>query len=334
VVSVGGARVGGGGPVSETYVLVQCGTPAPKLEGDLKGAYTFQVPAKTIVDGGGGILASIEMLGVTDRLTGWRSKLSGIEYLPQIDARSKAGTIADIGPYGSSLETLVALDPDVFTMYESAEDFDRHRKAGIPILYYSPFTEDPLGSAEQLKFVALLFNKERLANETFAPIEARYLDLKAKAEAATPKPTVLIGQINNDGTFGSGRFNPIRLPAALVRDAGGVDVLERFTTGGQSYTSMSLEQAVDAGADADFWFHQAYTPKENTAREFIAARPLSDKFSALEQGNAFHRFSRGEDFFSTGAIRVDELLADMVSILHPELLPGRQLMFLKRIPAQ
>jgi iron complex transport system substrate-binding protein len=78
----------------------------------------------------------------------------------------------------------------------------------------------------------------------------------------------------------------------------------------------------------------AYLPTEQSAAEFIASDPINGEFQALQAGNMFHRFGRDEDYFRTAAIQVDELLADMVSILHPDLLPDHEVVHLKRIPGE
>ena len=76
----------------------------------------------------------------------------------------------------------------------------------------------------------------------------------------------------------------------------------------------------------------AYLPTEESAADFIATDPLNGEFHALGAGNMFHRFGRDEDYFRTPSIRVDELLADMVSILHPDLLPDHEVVHLDRVP--
>ena len=65
--------------------------------------------------------------------------------------------------------------------------------------------------------------------------------------------------------------------------------------------------------------------------EYLVRNPLNGSFAPLNAGNAFHRYGREVDYHSTGAVRVDILLKDMVSIIHPGLLPTHQLVFLDRI---
>ena len=329
VVTVDALVVGRPENVAETYVLVQCGTPAPDLSGDLGGAFVIQVPVQTIVEAGGGVFGAIEALGVSDRLVGWRGAPGGVEHSPSIAAR--AGDIELIGNYGSSPEPIVALAPDLMITYESAEAFQQYRGLDLPVVYFSPFTESPLGSAEQLKWLALFLNMEAEANEQFGAIEGRYMELSARARSVTDPPTVLIGFVSSSGNFGTGQWNPLAIHAALVHDAGGVDPLASLYQEDQTFTRIPLEQAIAFGASADYWYHQAYDPSAETVAEFIEANPQEASFAALERGHAFHRFGRSLDFFATAGVRADWLIEDIVSIIHPDLLPDHELRFLKVI---
>jgi iron complex transport system substrate-binding protein len=323
----------------ETYVLVQCGTPAPKLEGDLAGAFTFTIPIKRYWEGGSSLFAAHDALGTIDTLVGTVGEITGgtNQYLPKVAEWVKQEAVIKEASYGEDLELIVSGSPDAYFNTNGREWMTNARNLGIPALHYSPFSESPLGSAEQVKFLSLFYNVEAKANAYLAPIEQAYLELREKAQAQPQKPTVLIGTVRRDGRFGTRNLE--RLESVLMRDAGGQLALsdKEFSLGGGSEgvgDSIDLELAVEVGGNADYWFNLAYTPAEETAAEFVAANPLNGKFTAMTKGNAFHRFGRAEDYFSTGAVRADQLLMDAVSILHPDLLPDHKLVFLKRIPAQ
>lgn len=323
----------------ETYVLVQCGTPAPPLEGDLAGAFTFTIPIKRYWEGGSSLFAALDALGASDTLVGVVGEMTGgtNQYLPNIAERVKQDEVIKEATYGEDLELIVSGKPDVYFNTNGREWMTNARSLGIPALHYSPFSESPLGSAEQVKFLSLFYNAEAQANDYLMPIESAYLDLRERAQAQPQKPTVLIGNVRQDGRFGTRNLD--RLESVLMRDAGAQLVLgdKEFGLGGGSEgfsESIDLELAIEAGENADYWFNLAYTPPEETAAEFIASNPLNGKFTAMTKGNAFHRFGRAEDYFSTGAVRADQLLMDAVSMLHPDLLPEHTLVFLKRIPAQ
>ncbi|ABX04750.1 MAG TPA: ABC transporter substrate-binding protein [Herpetosiphon sp.] len=323
----------------DRYILVQCGTPAPVLEGDLANAMVVTIPITRVWEGGSSTFAAMDALGVVDSLSGVVGSMTGSanEYLPSIAAQVAKASVIKEASYGEDLELIAAGKPDIYLNTNGREWMTNARQVGIPALHYSPFSESPLGSAEQVKFLALFYNLEAKADAIFTPIEREYLALREKAQAATNKPSVLIGNVTQDGRFGTRNLD--RLESVLMRDAGGELVLTdtELNLGGGSTgfsSSIDLEKAIEIGANADFWFNLVYVPSDNTASEFIATNPLNASFSALQKGNSFHRFGRAEDYFSNGAVYVDQLLADAVSILHPELLPDHELVFLKRIPGE
>ncbi len=316
----------------ETYLLVQCGAPIPEEFMVAPDTYVYEIPMTRIIDGGGGILGALEMLDVTDTLVAWRAdSVTGIEYLPKLHERDQAGEIGDIGPYGSSWEATVEFEPDLYTAYEGEEEQLSLRALDIPYVHYEPFVESPLGSAEQLKFVSLFFNKEGLANDLFAPIVEEYLALRELAQAQEQKPSVLLGNISQSGVFQTRAA--ARVESILVNDAGGEPILQEDQMDFAGFhPAVPLEIVIEVGANADYWFNTVYLPTEGTAADFIASNPLNAEFTALQAGHMFHRFARDEDYFRTPAILVNELLADIVSILHPELLPNHTLVHIELVP--
>jgi iron complex transport system substrate-binding protein len=320
--------------VNETYVLVQCGTPVPELTGALEGAIPFEIPIQRLWEGGGGTYAAIEALGIAETLIGVTYIDAGMRYVPSVYSHAVASNLPQVN-YGESNEPIVAAQPDLYVQYEGDEDRLGKRDVGIPVVHYDPFSESPLGSAEQVKFLSLFYNLEARANTVFAPIEARYLALRDLAQAQTEQPTVLLGNIVGEGTSFRSR-EPERLESHLVRDAGGTLILEHSDLPFEKAfigIDYDLESVIALASEAEFWFGMHYTPAESTAAEFITVDPLNGNFSALANGNMFHRFGpRGEDYFGTGGLYVDLILRDLVSILHPELIPDYQPMFLQRVP--
>lgn len=322
--------------VNETYVLVQCGTPIPEFTGELEGAIAFEVPIQRLWEGGGGTYAAIEALGVAETVVGITYIDAGMRYVPSLYSHAVASNLPQVN-YGESNEPIVAAQPDLYIQYEGDEDRQGKREVGIPVVHHDPFSESPLGSAEQVKFLALFYNLEARANAVFDPIEARYLALRDLAQAQDEHPTVLLGNIVGEGTGFRSR-EPERLESHLVRDAGGTLILENSGLPFEKAfigIDYDLESVLAFGSEAEFWFGMHYAPDETTAAEFIAVDPLNESFPALVNGNMFHRFGpRGEDYFATGGLYVDLILRDLVSILHPDLIPDYDPMFLQRIPGQ
>ncbi len=323
------------------YVLVQCGTPAPALTGDLSDALSVEVPVQRFWEGGGAVFASLDALGVLDTLIGVNTRTSGSQndFLPDVINRVAHPDVNKETSYGEDLELIVAGEPDVYFQYNSDDWRQNALDVGVPAVFYSPFSEGPLGSSEQVKFVSLFYNLELRANRYFEPIEQEYERITALAQTQTDKPTVLLGTIASSGVFQS--RNRTRLESVLIEDAGGIRPLltavdQGFLDGTAhlGFGGIALEVALEHAADADYWFELAFRPRATNVPEYLERNPLNVSFPALEQGNAFHRYGRAVDYHSTAAIRVDILLKDIVSILHPELLPDHEIVFLDRIETE
>jgi len=82
----------------DRYILVQCGTPAPVLEGDLANAMVVTIPITRVWEGGSSTFAAMDALGVVDSLSGVVGSMTGSanEYLPSIAAQvAKASVIKE-----------------------------------------------------------------------------------------------------------------------------------------------------------------------------------------------------------------------------------------------
>ncbi|WP_238993110.1 ABC transporter substrate-binding protein [Jiangella aurantiaca] len=318
--------------IDSTYVLLQCGAPEPELTGDLAGATVVEIPSETFVDGGSVLYASVEKLGIADTLVGSAEPFIGdveAPYLPEVAQRIQSGAVAEIG-YEVNYELLAETDPDFYTNYAGDDAmFGQIDQLGIPIVFYFPYTETPLGAAEQVKFLSLFFNLEAAANEIFDPIEQRYVELREQVADVASRPSVLIGVVGDGGdvtTRENQRFEP-----QLVREAGGEPVPD---LDGGGIATVSLEQFLDDGADADVWLDLTFFPSHETAADYVAADPRLATLGPLSNGGTYHRVGpRGSDYFLSGAVDVDLMLADMVSVLHPDVLPGHDLAFLAHVPS-
>ena len=321
-----------------SYVLVQCGTPAPELSGELADAMVVEVPVKRFWEGGGAVFAALDALGVLDSLIGVNVRTSGSQnhFLPDVIARVAQDAVHKESSYGEDLELILDGDPDVYFQYNGDDWRNNAVEVGVPAIHYSPFSEGPLGSAEQVKFVSLFFNLETRANRYFEPIAAEYNRVKELAQSQAESPSVLLGTIASSGQFQS--RNRTRLESILIEDAGGkrplltaVDQGLLDGTAHLGFGGVALETALEYAQDAEYWFELAFRPRATNVPEYLERNELNSSFAALEHGNAFHRYGREVDYHSTGAVRVDILLKDIISIIHPSLLPTHQVVFLDRI---
>lgn len=176
------------------YLLVQCGAPVPT---GYPNARVIQIPVRRFVLNHAGFISSVVRLGVADRLIGVNSML-GVSH-PEIISRFERGLVHEVGSASdSNVEKTMALDPDVLmTFYSAYPNFNTHPKLwevgieAVPLADHFELT--PLGRTEWIKFIAALFNREREAEEIFAPAETQYLALKKKTRGVLERPQVLLG---------------------------------------------------------------------------------------------------------------------------------------------
>jgi iron complex transport system substrate-binding protein len=320
------------------YVLVQCGTPAPEGYDD---ALVIEIPAGEIVSMSTSYLPHIVDLGLVDRLVGLDS--FGLLYAssPAVLELVEAGSLADVGTGSNvNVEVMLDLDPGLVLTYGSGSpEFDAHPvllDVGVPVVLAADFVETvPLGMAEWVKFVALFYNLEAEANALFDARAAEYEALAALARDVpdAEKPQVLW---NSYTSFGDAWFIPggRSYTAQLIRDAGAAAVLSDDPQAAESSSGVpfSFEAVYEAGLNADFWVPVIFGV--NTLDELLAQDARYADLAPTQNGTVYDISARlnpngGNDYFETGAANPQLILADLISLFHPDLLPGHTLYFFR-----
>lgn len=305
------------------YVLVQRGTPAPRLPGRTT---VIEVPLRNFV------LTHGELLGAAE-ITGLAGKLLAVDDVrnvraPGIRRGIEQGRIVAVGSGKHvDVERVIQLQPDAVLTYWSVQpQYDAHPvldQAGIrTVILASHWESAILGVTEWMKVLAVLFNRERDVNTIFDGIAARYLSLSTRARAEPRHPLVLtrlpfrhIWSVTPE-------------PDEIV-DAGG-----RYLWPGETrYHGVDIESVVRRGRDADVWIVSFPTPIR-TVDELISREPRLAIFKAVQTGQVWN-FDR-QAFDQTAAwhdrpMRPDLVLADVVKILHPELVPEHQFVFYRQL---
>lgn len=319
-------------PQPFVYVLVQCGaSPPADLPAD---AAVIEVPVRTVASLSATYLPHLIELGVLDRLIA----VDEFDYIYNADvqARIADGDIIEIGS-GSLLDVEQALDaaPDVTFAYGSGfPEYDAHPlliEAGLGVALSGDFNElTALGRAEWLKFTAAFFNREAEANALFDEIATNYADLTALTADLHPaeRPTVLLNAMFSGTWYISGGAS---YAASMVADAGGAYVFADDTsTGG---VPLTFEAVIEAGAEADVWLNPNIW---RTLADGLAEDERYAEFAAFQTGQVYNNNARSTelgstDYFEYGGLRVDWLLADLIAILYPDLLPDHALYFYQQL---
>ncbi len=321
----------GAGPVDETeYILVQRGAPLPE-PGRWDEAHVIQVPIERLWDGGHSLLAACELLGRSELVAGWVYQPPGINYLPSLATRQDEIPGLSYSELSNEAQVTRVLEesPDVFIYYGEAVATATLSTGGLPCLYFDPFNEHPLGSAEQLKFLSLFTNQEALANTIFDGIERRYTKLKELAARQPARKRVLVGRVKSEQVWEAQSKAWMR--SQLLADAGAVDVLEGLPADAPAATSWTgptfdLTQMLGRSHEAEFIYSSVYWRQDWSPGALGIDRPLL-QMRAYQRGKVIHAGARGEDIFHTGGIRVDTLLADLIHYLHPQALPAHSPVF-------
>ena len=320
------------------YVLVQCGAPTPEdISGD---AQVITIPIEKSIALTTTMLPHLQETGALDSLVG----VDSFTYInnPGVLQMIDDGDLVELG-FGSAVNVEVALasEADVVFTYGYDPATDAHPvllDAGIPTALTGEWLEiTPLGRAEWIKFAAVFFNREAEANAAFDEIASEYEALTTLT-AEIPddeKPLVLSAYFTTTN-------NAWNVPGelgyeyALLRDAGAHMVLEdaeevQGTIGSVPY---SFETVYEVGLDAEIWVPNAFGV--NTIDDMLALDPRFADFTALQEGRVWNNTARvnangGNDYWETGVTNPHLLLADMIAIFHPELLPDHELVFYKNL---
>ena len=315
------------------YILVQCGTPAPK---GYDRARMIQVPVQRFTLNHVEYGATVVRLGLLDRLAGVPSLMPFST--PEILERGRKGELHEVGSRGhSSIEPTVAVDPDVaFLFYSAYPNANLHPQLwrlgvqGVPLA--SHFEPHPLGRSEWIKMFALFFNLERQADAMFEPAARRYEDLARRAAATSDKPEVLLGVPNSRDIWAL--YGGRNFMSQLIRDAGGHYFWQDHEAG--SLVLADYERVFDESLGTAVWVGGNGVNRISTRKDLIHNDPRLAFFAPVEHGDVFAG-DRGMNprhampYSDQSLDKPDVVLADFVSALHPDLLPAHKPVFLRKL---
>ena len=329
VVTVGIEEATGGGDArSDTYVLVQCGTPTPELEGDLAGAKVLEIPVASAVPTYYEDITAIYELGLGDRIAAFPDTgfLDGVD--KEIPTAVASGDAENFGETVSA-EFFVALDPDVVFAYSvyGYDDHDALAAADVPVVGVLNASEStPLGDAEWVKFFGLFFNQETEAAAVFDEVATEYRRLAQLAAGEADRPGVVFMSPYSAGYIEAHQNS---WGARLIEDAGGQNLLA--ADGPASPQAVSIEVALEAATEAEVWLTEFSAFDLAAKASEIEGLPFAS-FPAVENDQIWNiglTDPSRDLFYGVWSTRPDLLLADLVSLLHPELLPEHELMVLE-----
>ncbi|AHM62130.1 Fe3+-hydroxamate ABC transporter periplasmic protein [Flammeovirgaceae bacterium 311] len=312
-----------------TYLLLPHGQPQPdSVEADA----VVRIPVQRIISLSTTHLPALDMLGESNKLTGFAQS----EFItsPAQRLRLEQGELTDIGStQGLSPEQILSLQPDLIMAYGMGPDdgtLQVLHRTGVPVLLNADFLENnPLGRAEWIKFTAALLNREKEADSVFNQIVHRYDSLTALTKDVAQRPEVFSGIVYGDIWYMPGGRS---WAATFLADAGANYLWGETAESGS--VPLSLEQVFAKAHDAPFWIN---TADFSSLQAIAAADERYKRFRAWQQGQVYTYINKisptgGNEYLELGYARPDMVLADLIKILHPELLPKHELYFYKQLP--
>ncbi|KAG0349920.1 hypothetical protein BG005_010557 [Podila minutissima] len=304
-----------------SYVLTQCGTPAPNASLFSNTTLFFEVPIKNAASIATTAVAYVEMLGRRSALKAVDTE--GLVSSPCVQLGLEKGEIKGLEDKNLTLRAdqfnAVAL---VFSTFGSEPG-----TANKTVVTSEVTDPGPLNRAEWLEFYSTFFNLEAPAQDLTAAINNNYNCFKSAANAKANKPVVAwasftaASQFNNNTASWS--FSPAPYKRILTQDAGATffngTTKASFATAAEfAAAAATVDVLIDETFIGDSWtaFLQNYGLTEASDLKFV-------KNKAVFRQDGLVNPNDGRDWFASAVAMDDAVLQDVIRAVHPEVLPSK-----------
>ncbi len=277
-------------------------------------------PLQRVVAMSSSYVAMLDAVGCTECIVG----ISGCRFIstPSACKAVEEGKIAEVG-YDSTFdfERIKSLNADAVLLYGIAGEAkgftNKLDELGIPYVYIGDYLEtSPLGKAEWVVALSYLCGVEEQGKEFFEGVESRYIALSNRGYDTWRRPKVMLNIPYRDTWFLPPRNSYM---VQLIEDAGGRCLLPNDVDETSTISKpISLEEAIWLVTRADYWLNLGQI---TSLEELKAIVPHFAEIDVVRWGNLYNNTkrtnpSRGSDFWESGAVRPDLILADLVNIFH------------------
>ena len=296
--------------------------------------YVLDIPVRSFVTNSSTQIALLQSIGMDSAIVG----LVQAEYTcnPMLRRKVESGEVKNVGHQsGLDQERLIALKPDVILAVgfqsDKQQQYDRLRQLGCPALILSEWLEvHPLGRLEWVKVLGAISGRLEEATAFFERKRSRYEQLASQVDSVATgnRPVVMAALPFKDVWYvpGGGSYM-----ARLFKDAGAWYPFAEGSIRGSLH--LTLETVLERCAGSDIWLVNS-TP---TTREQLAQRDRRYTLFQPWKNDALYNFDRwvcasgSNEFYETGTIEPEYILADLIHIFHPALLPDHTLRYYRKI---
>ncbi|KXX66992.1 ABC transporter substrate-binding protein [Flammeovirga sp. SJP92] len=314
---------------TSTFALVPHGAKVPN---GYKKKQIIRVPVKKVITTTTAQTSMMEELGSIEQIKGYISK--DYMYSQTVVDKMESGEIITVGyDIANNTEKIIASTADLVMVVGSSttnsSSFPILNKVNIPVIANTDWQENHLlGRAEWIKVFGALLDKEEEANTIFEEVESKFNKYLEVAKTAKTKPSVISGlpykglwSVPGGKSYLAIAFDQVKAdyPWAETTQTGSIQ--------------LDLEGVYAKGGKADYWLNvgQLTTLEalKNNDERYL-------KFDAFQKQNIFNnnkrlRNSTANDYWGTGMVHPELIIADLIKILHPDLLPDHQLFFYHKL---
>jgi len=311
------------------YLIVKDG----KVPESYSDHQIIKVPSKNLVLTSTTQIAMVEALDKIESIGAITDP--SFVFSPEIEQALEEKSIKSAGQNGQlNLETILASGTDlVVSSAWSTAAYNAYTpliNANIPVVINAEWTEaHPLGRLEWIKVFGALLDETQLADSIFQSSKSEYLGLLSKVEdAEIDKPSVINGMPYQEAWSIAGGNSYV---GTLLKDAGAHWHWENDT----SAVSLQLdfETVYEVGEKAAYWIAPG---RAHSKEQILTIDERFANFKSFKNGQIYNYHNRVNDaglydYFESGVVQPEIVLADLVKILHPEILPQYELFYFKKI---
>lgn len=299
----------------QRFYLINRNSP---FQGDLPDdGQLVLIPVESMVCLSATHIAFADALEMIDKITG----VASADYVvsAKFNDLLNMGKIKEIGIGDHfKLEQLIQLSPEiVLATAEQGQGYENLRNAGLTIFPMAEHLEShPLGRVEWIKCFGVLFGKEKESMHIFDSISKEYNRLKMIAVNVEERPVVLSGK--QYGGFwnlpgGKSYF------AQMLADAGAVYLWADNEDSGS--LMLDFEVVYNRGVEADFWRFLVWSRDGFSYERLLEEDARYAGLKAFKEKKILTCNTFEKPYFQTGLLEPHVILADYISIFHPDLLP-------------
>lgn len=265
-----------------------------------------------------GRLSDLKGVGVADRVRNLHAR-------ELIDK----GDIINISTgYEMDAEVIYGLQPQLLFVYPFGDgNYNKYLRKGIGCVQISEYLEKhPLGRAEWIKLFGVLLNEEEKADSVFQSIKRDYDELKSNVNwAEEERPSVFNGSYDNGYWFSPPGNSFI---AQLITDAGGYYIFSDSLKTGNIV--LPFEAMYERVYDVDFWGELLSAPQDPTIASIKRDDKRMAQIKSVREGNVYYCNSENTDYHGDAVLEPQVILADLISVFHPQLLPEHKAVYYKK----